>query len=167
MLLWLVRKQNTDTGFTLMEILITVIVVGVIGAIAAPNLLGLLNRYRVDSALDEVEGAIKEAQRQAMRDGQSCTITIDTTDNDNAIAGGCLLRTRSLDDLIRFNSNAAIVTFTFSGKGNTNDSAVLVVSMSSGTERQKCLVMSPGLGLIRTGDYSGDPTGTLLDTNCQ
>nr|WP_172657317.1 hypothetical protein [Myxosarcina sp. GI1] len=145
--------------------LITIIVVGVIAAIAAPNLLGLLNRNRINTAIGDIEGAIREAQRQAMRSGRSCNITIDTTDNDNAISGGCLLSTRSLKNSINFNSNLNAITF--SGKGNTNNSAILVVSMPDGTDSQKCLVMNAGLGLIRTGDYSGDPTGALAEANCQ
>ncbi len=95
MLLWLARKKR-NSGFTLIEMLVTIIIVGVIAAISAPNLAGLLNRYRVNSALEEVEGAIKEAQKQAMRSGKSCTITINTV--SKAISGGCLLSTRNLND---------------------------------------------------------------------
>jgi len=171
MLLWRVPKQNN--GFTLIEMLVTVILIGVIAAIAAPNFLGLLNRNRVNASLDEIEGAIKEAQKQAMRTSKSCTIDIDDSSDsiqtDNGISGAtttpnCLLSNRILNDRIRFNSNATTVTF--SGKGNTNSSAILVVSMENGTNQQKCLVMNSGLGLMRTGDYSGDPTGTLTETNC-
>jgi prepilin-type N-terminal cleavage/methylation domain-containing protein len=171
MLLWLVHRKR-NTGFTLIEMLVTVIVVAVIAAIASPNLLGLLNRNRVNSALEEVEGAIKEAQKQAMRNGTSCTINIDDSSDsiqtDNAISGGCLLSTRSLNDLVRFNSNVATVAF--SGKGNTNASSIFVVSMENGTPQKKCLVVSSGLGIMRTGNYTGTLTGatpTLAETSCQ
>lgn len=174
MLLWRVPKKNT--GFTLFEMLATVIVVGVIAAVAAPNLIGLLNRNRVNEAITQIEGAIKEAQKQAVRDGSSCTITInnssDGNDTDNGISGGCLLSDRSLDDRIDFNSSRT--TLTFSGKGNiTIDPAnglptpVFVVFMSNGTNQQKCLVIENSLGIVRTGDYLGTPPASPIAANCQ
>ncbi|MGV2831617.1 pilus assembly FimT family protein [Myxosarcina sp. GI1(2024)] len=161
-----VRKRNT--GFTLIEMIVTAIVVGVIAAIASPNLLGLLNRNRVNSALGEVEGAIKEAQRQAIRNGNTCTVNIDDSSDgiqdDDGVFGGCLLSNRDLDENVRLNSN--VTTVSFSHKGTTNTSAVLVVSMANGTNQQRCMVVSPGIGIMRTGDYTGDPTGTLDENNC-
>jgi prepilin-type N-terminal cleavage/methylation domain-containing protein len=168
MLLWLAHKKR-NTGFTLIEMLVTFIIIGVIASIAAPNLLGLLNRNRVNSALEEVEGAIKEAQKQAIKTGKTCQIDIndssDSDNTDNAISGGCLLSTRSLNELVRFNAN--VPNFDFSGKGNPDTSPViLVVSMANGTNQKKCLVMEGGLGIMRTGDYDDDPTATLDKDSC-
>ena len=174
MLLYPVRKCNT--GFTLMEMLVTVIVVGVIAAVASPNLIGMLNRNRVNEAVAQVEGAIKEAQKQAIRQGKACTVAINTADNDNIFSNtgtnNCLLSTKSLKDQIDFYSN--ISTLTFSGKGNTSvtpNKPTFVVSMSSGTNQQKCVVIENTLGIIRTGDYSGtlNPSNksNVSDSNCQ
>jgi prepilin-type N-terminal cleavage/methylation domain-containing protein len=46
MLLYNVHRKS-NKGFTLVEMIVTVIIVGVIASIAAPNLLGLLNQSRV------------------------------------------------------------------------------------------------------------------------
>jgi prepilin-type N-terminal cleavage/methylation domain-containing protein len=73
MLLYNARKK-VNQGFTLIEMMVTVIIIGVIASLAAPNFLGLLNQSRVKDGLAQVEGAIKEAQRQAMRKGKTCKI---------------------------------------------------------------------------------------------
>ena len=73
---WNVRKNQ---GFTLIEMLATAIIIGIVAAISAPNLLGLLNRNRVNQGLVQLEGAIKEAQRQAIRNGKTCKIKLTTT----------------------------------------------------------------------------------------
>lgn len=150
MLLWRVRKY--DTGFTLIEMITVVIIVGVIAAISAPNFLGLLNRNRVNSALGQIKGAIKEAQRQAIKDSSSCTVNI--TSATRTISGGCLLSNRIVDNNVTIDSDH---TITFSGKGNTTSDATIVVSTTNNNV-QKCLVVSSGLGLLREGDYDG--------TNC-
>lgn len=165
--LYAVRKSSS--GFTLIEMLVTLAVVGVIAAIASPNFLGLLNRNRVNEATQQVEGALKEAQRQAMRRGQQCTININTT--SKTISGAnCLLSNRVLNDLIQLNTNRT--TITFSGKGNitidatTNPTPVLVVSIPNGTTLQKCVVLDGFLASMRTGDYSGTIPATPVLASC-
>jgi prepilin-type N-terminal cleavage/methylation domain-containing protein len=164
MSLYNARKSNS--GFTLIEMLVVVIIVGVIAAIAAPNFLGMLNRNRVNDAAQQVEGALKEAQRQAMRRGKQCSITVDATNKSifNPATNGCLLSTRVLNDSIQlnFSRTGTPPTITFSGKGNItiNDAdaalrtPVLVVSMANGTNHRKCVVLEGVLGTLRSGDYS-------------
>ncbi len=150
MLLYNARKPSS--GFTLTEMVVTIIIIGVIAAIAAPNFLGLLNRNRVNEAVRQIAGAIKEAQRQAIKDSSSCTVNV--TSATRTVSGGCLLSNRIINDNVTINSD---YTITFSGKGNTASSATIVVSTSNNAV-QKCLDISAGLGLIREGDYDG--------TNC-
>lgn len=167
MLLYNARKYNS--GFTLIEMLATIVVIGVIAAIAAPNFLGLLNRNRVNEAARQIEGALTEAQRQAIRRGRQCSISIDTVNkiiSNPAGGGGCLLSNRNLNDLIRLDTNRA--TITFSGKGNIDVTPrpVLVVSIPNGTNLQRCVVLDSLLGSQRSGEYSGTPT-TPVSGNCQ
>ncbi len=166
---WNVHSKNQ--GFTLIEILTVAIIIGIVSAIAAPNFLGLLNRNRVNQGLTELEGAINEAQRQAIRTGKSCTITLDTV--NNSISGGCLLSTRNLNENLEIatnltnNGTANNHDIDFSGKGNTSNSgAIFVLYMTNGTTQQKCFVIDNTLGAMRTGDYTGDVTETLNVDNC-
>ena len=167
MLLYNARKLNS--GFTLIEMLATIIIIGIIAAIAAPNFLGLLNRNRVNEAAQQIEGALTEAQRQAMRRGRQCSISIDAANkiiSNPAGGNGCLLSNRNLNDLIRLNSNTT--TITFSGKGNiTGTPPVLVVSIPNGTDLQRCVVIDSLLGSQRSGEYSGTIPATPVSGSCQ
>lgn len=172
MLLYNARKS--DSGFTLTEMIVTIIIIGVIAGIAAPNLLGLLNRNRVNEAARQIEGALTEAQRQAIRTGSQCSISIDEANkiisNPAAPANGCLLSNRVLNDLIRLDSNLPAApnnTITFSGKGNiTGTRPVLVVSIPNGTNLQRCVVIDSLLGSQRSGEYSGTIPSTPVSTSC-
>lgn len=175
MLLWRVPKNNS--GFTLLEMLVAAVIVGVIAAISVPNLLGLLNRNRINDAMGQVEGALKEAQKQAIRNGKGCSVTINANEIINPVSDGCLLSNRDLHDLVQLNSSRASIAF--SGKGNItiNDSnlalniptPVIVISMASGngTNVQRCVVIQNSLGSIRTGTYSGAIPATPLPASCQ
>lgn len=178
MLLWRARKNNS--GFTLLEMLVTAIIVGVIAAVTLPNLLGLLNRNRINDAMGKVEGALKEAQKQAIRTGKSCSVSISVHAIANPVGGGgCLLSNRDLN-LVQLTSSRASINF--SGKGNItiNDTnlglniptPVIAISMANGngTNLQRCVVIQNSLGSIRTGTYIGTiPTAPAITTpaSCQ
>lgn len=161
----LFNARNNNQGFTLIETLTIVIIIGILSAIAAPGLLGMLNRNKVNTALDEVQGALQEAQREAMRKSQSCTVTLDST--NSKFTGSCLATgDRTLPSGVSLATNLDPSTVTFSFRGNTNNSGKIVVYSNDSNQQKKCLVISNGLGIIRTGNYSGStPSVTPTTTN--
>ena len=160
--------KKSNKGFTLIEMITTVIIVGVIAAIAAPNLLGMLNQTRVKDGLGQVEGAIKEAQKLAIRRGKPCTIVFTTNDDGNSTVktksgfDGCLLSTRELADSVSFsvlNSGSLIlvnssneIELSFSGKGNPDVTGIMVIEHPQ-INTQKCIQIEGLLGSMLTGNY--------------
>lgn len=174
MLLYDVRSKK-NSGFTLIEMLTAIIIVGVLASIAAPNFLGLLNRNRLNQALEEVEGAIRESQRLAMRRGKTCTVNFTSTGTGSskysvvqasAATTGCLLNTRQLPSSVSFGlltgtgASATVVTLdsdnvgtlNFSGKGNPDIEGTMVISHPD-VDIQKCVRIEGLLGNILTGDF--------------
>lgn len=171
MLLYPVRKNS---GFTLIEVIVVTIIVGIIAAISVPNFFGFLQRNRVTEALSSIEGALREGQKQAERDGSSCDLTIDTA--NDLVSGDCLFNTRTLNNNVELYSNAATLRFSGKGTASAQDSAappndvsptVMVVQMPTGTNSRRCLVIN-SLGIIKTGEFTADPaTATnLIPGNC-
>jgi Tfp pilus assembly protein FimT len=63
-------------GFTLIETLVIIAVVGVLAALCAPSFIGLMDGIRVDRTITEVRAALQSTQRQAIRGTQVCTVTL-------------------------------------------------------------------------------------------
>lgn len=165
---WYYTSNNKEAGFNLIEMLVVTIIVGIVAAIAVPNFLGLLRRNQVNAALQTLHGAIKETQRQAIRQGRFCRIDFDII--NNKLTGNppnCLLSDRRINDdiIIRTNFPGTSPNIPFSHKGSTTRSGTIVVS-SPLTNSQKCLVISLGLGIMRTGNYTGSSTGSVSATDC-
>lgn len=162
------NARSNNQGFTLVETLTVIIFIGILSAIAAPSLLGMLNRNKVTSALDEVQGALREAQREAMRKGQQCTVTLNST--TGKVTGPCLVtgdRTLPSGVILATNLTSATVlssTVTFSFRGNTNDSIKIVLYSNDSNQQKNCLLISDGLGIMRTGKYSGSITPVTSPT---
>lgn len=161
-------KQKSDRGFTLIELMIALFIIGILAAIASPNFIGLLNRTKVNTSLERLVGAIKETQRQAMRLGKRCRINIDPNTNIlTTIPSKCLLNSRQIDNnvKIRTNLSGSIPNISFSHKGNTTKAGTIVLS-SNLTNTQKCFTISLGLGIMRTGNYTGSETDPVSGSNC-
>ena len=178
LLMFYIKKQ--ENGFTLIEIIIAMIVVGVLMAVAVPNFLGLYNQHQGKDALRQLASAVKEAQRQAMRRGKTCKIKLDrvvingktrdrvtvVTSSDPGESGkdytGCLTNDRILSEFIDLETNLPGTTnkITFSQKGNTPTSGTIKLSIP-GANLDKCLVISNGLGIIRTGNYQDGNSGSM------
>ena len=161
-------NKKSDCGFTLIELAVVLCIIGVIAAIAAPNLLALLNRYKVNRATETLVGAIKEAQRQAMRQNKLCRVNINTTNNTiTGTPANCLLSERKIEDNIKIRTNirGTIPNISFSFRGSTTKMGTIVIS-SEGTNSQQCFVISLGTGIARTGTYTGNKTGSVSANNC-
>ncbi len=162
------HKDHKNNGFTLIEILVVTIIISVIAALSAPNLLGLFRRSQVNSSLAILTGTIKETQRQSIRKGAYCQINIDTVNNLlTANPNNCLLSDRKIDNniIIRTNLSGTPPNISFSHRGSTTKSGTIVVS-SNLESNQKCFVISLGLGITRTGNYNGSSSGSVSATNC-
>lgn len=181
--------RRNSQGFTLIEILVIVAIIGILTAIATPSFFSLLSRKRVDDALTKVQGSLQEAQTEAIRKSRTCTVSVpegnnvtltsspEDVDGDGVLDAGedtnnnavldkntCLITgNRTLDEVaIASNLPLASKQITFSFRGNTVNSGTVVLSKSDGSGQRRCLVISNGIGLMRTGTYTGS-TASIAD----
>jgi prepilin-type N-terminal cleavage/methylation domain-containing protein len=162
------KTLKVNRGYTLTELMVALVIVGVIAAIASPNFFGMLSRYRLEGALQQLLGAINETQRLAMVRGKSCRININpSTHKITANTAGCLLSERQIDSAIKIRSNfIGSTNITFSYKGSNTRMGTIVLS-SDHTDLQKCFVIALGTGIKRVGNYNGSKTGSLDYTKCK
>lgn len=65
------HKVSSSSGFTVLEVLIVVVIVGILSAIAGPSWLSLLNNRHLDVAQDRVYFALRKAQSQAQKNKET------------------------------------------------------------------------------------------------
>src|SRR4028118_997378 len=72
-------SRKGDKGFTIIELLIIVLMLGIFASIAAPSWLAFINRQRVRTVNDRVLQTLRSAQSEAKRSKRNIIITFDTT----------------------------------------------------------------------------------------
>lgn len=66
--------RQASSGFTLIELMVTVAVVGILAVVAVPAMTGLINANRINSASDNLTAALQLARSEAIRRGTSVTV---------------------------------------------------------------------------------------------
>lgn len=62
------KAMTKEQGFTLIEVIVVVIILGVLAAIAAPSWFNFINRQKLITSNDQVYQAMQEAKSNAKRD---------------------------------------------------------------------------------------------------
>lgn len=161
-------SKDFHQGFTLLEVLVVVMVIGIMAGLMTPSMLGFVYRGRVNQGLSELKGIVQTTQREAIKKSQSCTVDLPLNETENPIITGTCLITGSvvLENVkIKYNNaNSNKINFNF--RGETSPLRTIVI-YSDQTKHKKCMVISNGIGMIRVGDYTSNDLLSISADNCQ
>jgi Tfp pilus assembly protein FimT len=173
------RLKQSDRGYTIIELLVIVIMLGVLSAIAAPGWLGFINRQRVRTVNDRVFQSLRTAQSEAKRTKQPVTIKFDksvdppTVTFDPPLATGGSTQTLNAGGEIKprtieltfnkpdaTNPNISSIVFDYQGKLATGTTPFYVTvapfGSASNTSAKQCAIVETIIGGMRTAE-GNDP----------
>jgi prepilin-type N-terminal cleavage/methylation domain-containing protein len=95
-------KMKNSKGFTLIELMVTIAIIGIVSAVAGYTFLSGMPERRVLSASRDLYAGIVEARSQAIQINQNVTITFDLANDRFTItdAAGATITTHVFPDYI-------------------------------------------------------------------
>lgn len=75
------REGKLSRGFTVVEITVGVLILGVIAAFAAPRITNAMREYRLNVGIRQLSDLIQRAKMQAVSENKKTTLRVDTANN--------------------------------------------------------------------------------------
>lgn len=168
------KIADGKNGFTLLEVLIVLILVGVLAAIATPSWIRFLANRQITTARDELHQGIQKAQADAMHQKRAWRFSLREQNNQWEWAAHADAQSwqdvpaweplnnrvilESADTTLARKEGIYYVRFNFRGEVVYRLSTVTVAS-KNGFGRNRCVVISTLLGATRLGKQQTYPNG--------
>ncbi len=161
-------SRKGEGGFTLLEVLVIALIIGIFSSIAAPSWLAFINRQRVRTVNDRVFQSLRLAQSEAKRTKRDITITFDKTlappkvkfepaiatgGSEQNLDGGGEIKPGTI--ALTFNkpdSDPKKSSLVFDYQGNPSTTEFVVTVAPSGGGAKQCARVETLIGGMRTAE---------------
>ena len=137
--------MRKDSGFTLIELMVVIGIVGILSAIAIPSYFQWLPRHRVGNAARTVMSTLEFARINAVKTNADVAVIFDWANERLTVdSGGTTLRTRQMPNDVDLQDIGLGSPVTFNGHGFSSDSGQVRVENSKNATLRRSINLTLG-----------------------
>lgn len=164
--------QQQNQGFTILELMVVVLIIGILAGIVAPGWISFTNRQSLRTANDRVYNVLRRAQSEAKLSKETWQASFrnedrvaqwavhpEDIDPEDAKWNDLDSRVQIDDDETTFfhSSSTGIWKMKFNYKGLPNGFRRITLSLRSGGTAKRCVFISTLLGAMRKAKENPTP----------
>ena len=160
------QAKQANSGFTIWELMVVLVILAILGAVALPNLRPSMRREQLSAASLGIVSWLERVRNQAVKDMETCQLSIDASDTSLAItsgSSGCSeLTTFKINEQEKTPTNISLAVsassnsdFSFSPRGTVNRHQEMELTME-GSPTTRCIKVVAPVGLVRSGIKRND-----------
>ncbi|BAY36973.1 hypothetical protein NIES2111_13070 [Nostoc sp. NIES-2111] len=177
-LLCFFRKRHnhnipTVDGFTLPEVLVVVLFIGIIATLALPNWLVFVDTQRLNQAQSQVYNAMRQAQSQASKEKLTWQASFRESNGivqwavHPATVSPVVANWNNLDSRVSLDAKTTLqesngvrrIQFDYQGSVRQPPLGRITLSSKSGGKTKRCVIVSTILGAMRTAKERSSAEG--------
>lgn len=144
------RRLGIESGITLVELMVTLVILGIIGGTAYVLLGNIIAKSQAKGVSEQLAGAIRQTRQLAITQANDHCITIGTTDytiRDGTCPGTTVIETRSALESSTINTSISITTnvgnneFTFTPVSSVVPAGGQVTTQITESGKPPCIVV--------------------------
>lgn len=172
------QPQTSTVGFTMFELMVVVVIIGILSAIAAPGWNAFINNQRTRTVNDAVFRALRSAQSDAKLKKKDITVTFKDDEDPPVVIINNIAQTLNANGEIKagmvelvtgvcdtncttFNPDPPTdsdITFNYLGTVENTQALPFAITVSTANDGfKRCIIVETLLGGIRTAKDSNCP----------